>query len=1054
LSSTSGGGTFLSGADGTTVITSVVISNGTSTATFYYKDSSAGSPTITAASGLLSPAIQIETVNPPAGLLDHFAVTPSTASAVAGSIFTATVQAYDSNNVAIVNSSLNGTLVTMTNSGLAQFDANGDGSYGDNLKALTNGAFVINVRDLKAESVTLTAKLATKTGTSSSVSITTGTAAQLQLLLPGETATPGVAPGYTGSPSAETAGRGFSIIVNAVDTNWNVVASSDTVQITAANDANAVLPANTVLNNGTATLSVSNIVAGNGRTLTAADFSNGAINSNTSPAYSVVANNAARLLVLAPGETAAFGAAPGKTGTPVHQIQTGGYSLTVYALDAYYNLASSSSDTVQITSTDGAATLPANAALVAGAQTFTVVNNALGTVTDTAADVSNSGVASGSTTLTIDVIQRYRSVQSGNWGATNTWQFSSDGGGTWSPATATPSSSVTALVEITNGITVTLNSALAIDRTTVDAGGIVSVPSGVTLTVADAPGTDLDVYGTLINAGTVTNNSGATVVFEANSLYNHNQDNGDLPTATWNPASTCAVTGWAASTTCSTTMGLGQTLGNFVWNSPAMSANLSLGNSKFTAMGGSFTVLSTGTGVLNVAQNGSLTNNIGGNVVVQGGQLNLCKGTGTMLFNVAGNVSVGSAGLLTCTATSGGSGTIAFTGSGVHTFTNTGTITGSVNWIVNSNATLDLGTSAITGTNKFTLNPGAGLVTAKASGFAGNFSVPSTNLNLSAAATYTYDGSAAQTGDSLLPSAIAGLTVNNSHGLTLVQSETVTNLTLFQTSAASAPELTVQGGTLNLQGAVILNVTGSPLTQGNYLLVNATAGGSVAGTLPNTVTMAGNGLLPALTGYPQVVNNSLYLNVLAFYAGYDSGPGFFGGENLILTNYSGMTFYAWSSTDPTLPLSSWSLAATSGELPLGTSGLSQYGFNVNPTASPTYYVLGTTNGGPYLQTPIPLEILTTSDFATFTMVPVNVGTSVAGALTVTPVLASSGHVVGGGAFQLQFTGTSGFGYSVWASTNLTSWKVISTGTFGSSPVTFTDTNTVGRPDQFYRISTP
>lgn len=66
LSSTSGGGTFLSGANGTTVINSVTISNGTSTATLYYKDSAAGNPTITGASGLLASATQSETVtNPP-----------------------------------------------------------------------------------------------------------------------------------------------------------------------------------------------------------------------------------------------------------------------------------------------------------------------------------------------------------------------------------------------------------------------------------------------------------------------------------------------------------------------------------------------------------------------------------------------------------------------------------------------------------------------------------------------------------------------------------------------------------------------------------------------------------------------------------------------------------------------------------------------------------------------------------------------------------------------------------------------------------------------------
>ena len=61
LSSDSGAGTFLSGADGTTVISSVTISNGLSTATFYYRDATVGRPTITAACSPLTSATQTET---------------------------------------------------------------------------------------------------------------------------------------------------------------------------------------------------------------------------------------------------------------------------------------------------------------------------------------------------------------------------------------------------------------------------------------------------------------------------------------------------------------------------------------------------------------------------------------------------------------------------------------------------------------------------------------------------------------------------------------------------------------------------------------------------------------------------------------------------------------------------------------------------------------------------------------------------------------------------------------------------------------------------------
>ncbi len=62
--SDAGRGIFLSGTDGATVITSVIISNGTSTATFYYNDGVTGNPTITATSGLLTAATQVEAVKP------------------------------------------------------------------------------------------------------------------------------------------------------------------------------------------------------------------------------------------------------------------------------------------------------------------------------------------------------------------------------------------------------------------------------------------------------------------------------------------------------------------------------------------------------------------------------------------------------------------------------------------------------------------------------------------------------------------------------------------------------------------------------------------------------------------------------------------------------------------------------------------------------------------------------------------------------------------------------------------------------------------------------
>src|SRR5207249_2744654 len=91
--------------------------------------------------------------------------------------------------------------------------------------------------------------------TSGSVAVSAGTFTKLQLLVPGETAAPGTGSGKTGAPAALTAGNPFTVTVNAVDGNWNLVNSvADTVGITSS-DGSAVLPSNAALSAGTQTFS-------------------------------------------------------------------------------------------------------------------------------------------------------------------------------------------------------------------------------------------------------------------------------------------------------------------------------------------------------------------------------------------------------------------------------------------------------------------------------------------------------------------------------------------------------------------------------------------------------------------------------------------------------------------------------------------------------------------------------------------------------------------------------------------------------------------------------
>src|SRR5206468_1341109 len=150
--------------------------------------------------------------------------------------------------------------------------------------------------------------------TSSNVVVSAAAFAKLQLLVPGETASPASAGGKTGSPTVATAGTAFNVTVRAVDAFWNLVNTvTDLVDISAT-DTNAVLSADAALVNGTNSFSVTFKTAGS-RTITATDVTDGTKTNNTSPAITVNAGGMTKLQLLVPGETAVPGTATGKTGT-------------------------------------------------------------------------------------------------------------------------------------------------------------------------------------------------------------------------------------------------------------------------------------------------------------------------------------------------------------------------------------------------------------------------------------------------------------------------------------------------------------------------------------------------------------------------------------------------------------------------------------------------------------------------------------------------------------------------------------------------------------------
>ncbi|HSU54486.1 MAG TPA: hypothetical protein VLT36_10530, partial [Candidatus Dormibacteraeota bacterium] len=292
--------------------------------------------------------------------------TGSPTAEIAGTAFNVTVNGVDTNWNVVPGAS--GASFTVH---LASSDVNAtipaDAS-------LTSGTHVFSVIFRTAGSAALTASDAsdgTKTSsTSPTTTINVGAFSKLQILAPGESAVPGSSTGRSGSPSPQVAGVAFSVAVNAVDANWNPISTNDIVAITSS-DGNAVLPPNASLSGGTGTFNVTLKTAGT-RTVTGSDVTHNGIAANTSSAISVAPAAFVQLQLLMPGETAVPGTASGKTGSATSEIAGVAFTITVNAVDSFWNLIGSVTDTIGFTSSDSNAILPANTPLTAGTGNFNI----------------------------------------------------------------------------------------------------------------------------------------------------------------------------------------------------------------------------------------------------------------------------------------------------------------------------------------------------------------------------------------------------------------------------------------------------------------------------------------------------------------------------------------------------------------------------------------------------------------------------------------------------------------------------------------------------------
>ncbi|MFH1259080.1 MAG: hypothetical protein ABII74_04605 [Elusimicrobiota bacterium] len=279
------------------------------------------------------------------GAVHHYALSAISSPQNAGVSFNLTIQAQDQFN----NLTSTDVLVNLNSS-------TGAGTFIPSAIQLIGGVGTSAVTVYKADpAVILTAiDVYGRKGVSNSFKVSAGGYKKLVLLLPGQSAAPGIAPGKTGIPVPSTVGLGVPMSVQACDEWWNPVAIIKSIKLSSDNFALFTAGENLTLNpQGTVFTDVVLKTAA-AHTIKAEDSSNTTIyDTSTITGYAGVF---ARLQLVLPGETPQPGGnePDGKVGAPTDQTAGVLFTPAVYAVDQFWNRISSvNGEMVHLKSSDG-----------------------------------------------------------------------------------------------------------------------------------------------------------------------------------------------------------------------------------------------------------------------------------------------------------------------------------------------------------------------------------------------------------------------------------------------------------------------------------------------------------------------------------------------------------------------------------------------------------------------------------------------------------------------------------------------------------------------------
>jgi len=157
--------------------------------------------------------------------------------------------------------------------------------------------------------------------------------------------------------------------------------------------------------------------------------------------------------------------------------------------------------------------------------------------------------------------------------------------------------------------------------------GVLTIVAGRTFTTSGVA-TITTVNGTINNTGTVTSTA-TGLVFSASGIYNHAQNAGTIPTATWNATSICNVTG----TTATAPTGLNQTFGDFNFNCNVLTGARTATTGGAMIVQGDFSIAGTSGANTMTIQLGNSNFTVNGTTTINAnGIINDNNGGGTNLF--------------------------------------------------------------------------------------------------------------------------------------------------------------------------------------------------------------------------------------------------------------------------------------------------------------------------------------------------------------------------------------------------------------------------------------